>query len=104
MTGAALLSVPSGSGADATPLFKIPATAIFHRGIAPAVWVIRRPDSTLELRTVSVRTYTERAAIVTAGLADGDSVVLAGVHTVFAGQHVSAVEPLFSDDGGDTQP
>jgi hypothetical protein len=27
---------------------------------------------------------------------------LAGVHTVFAGQHVRAVKPLFADDGADT--
>ena len=27
--------------------------------------------------------------------------VLAGVHTVFAGQHVRAVKPLFADDGAD---
>jgi multidrug efflux pump subunit AcrA (membrane-fusion protein) len=80
-------------------MFKIPATAIFHQGSAPAVWVIRAGDSTLELRPVTVRTYTERTAVVTSGLAEGDSLVLAGVHTVFAGQHVHAVKPLFADDG-----
>jgi hypothetical protein len=26
---------------------------------------------------------------------------MAGVHTVFAGQHVRAVKPLFADDGAD---
>jgi multidrug efflux system membrane fusion protein len=115
MTGDAVLS-PTSSGGDAkavdsvragataAPLFKIPATAIFHQGSAPAVWVIRAGDSTLELRPVVVRTYTERTAVVTSGLAEGDSLVLAGVHTVFAGQHVRAVKPLFADDGaGATQ-
>jgi multidrug efflux pump subunit AcrA (membrane-fusion protein) len=82
------------------PVFMIPATAIFHQGSAPAVWVIRAGDSALELRPVTVRTYTERSAVVTSGLAEGDRLVLAGVHTVFAGQHVRAVEPLFADDGG----
>jgi membrane fusion protein, multidrug efflux system len=113
MTGDAVLS-PAASGehqaVDPTParaaaaaalIFKIPATAIFHQGSAPAVWVIRAGDSTLELRPVTVRTYTERAAVVTSGLAEGDSLVLAGVHTVFAGQHVRAVKPLFADDGAD---
>jgi multidrug efflux system membrane fusion protein len=116
MTGDAVLS-PAASGAaqavDPTParaaaaaalIFKIPATAIFHQDSAPAVWVIRANDSTLELRPVTVRTYTERSAVVTSGLAEGDSLVLAGVHTVFAGQHVRAVKPLFADDGaGATQ-
>jgi multidrug efflux system membrane fusion protein len=111
MTGDAVLSPASGSDAQpensahtaatAAPVFKIPATAIFHHGSAPAVWVIRGGDSTLELRPVTVRTYTERAAVVTSGLAEGDSLVLAGVHTVFAGQHVRAVKPLFADDGAD---
>ena len=113
MTGDAVLA-PAAAGGDAqpndsaraaataAPLFKIPATAIFHQGSAPAVWVIHAGDSTLELRPVTVRTYTERTAVVTSGLAEGDSLVLAGVHTVFAGQHVRAVKPLFADDGADT--
>jgi RND family efflux transporter MFP subunit len=112
MTGDAVLAPASSDGdhpagdpartaAAAAPMFKIPATAIFHQGGAPAVWVIRAADSTLELRPVSVRTYTERGAVVTGGLAEGDSLVLAGVHTVFAGQHVRAVKPLFADDGAD---
>ena len=110
MTGDALLppaaagAVPANGparAATAAPVFKIPATAIFHQGNAPAVWVIRDGDSTLELRPVTVRTYTERSAVVTSGLAEGENLVLAGVHTVFAGQHVRAVKPLFADDGVD---
>jgi membrane fusion protein, multidrug efflux system len=110
MTGDAVLSPaaagavpPNGPAHAATtaPVFKIPATAIFHQGNAPAVWVIRDGDSTLELRPVAVRTYTERSAVVTSGLAEGENLVLAGVHTVFAGQHVHAVKPLFADDGAD---
>jgi len=31
-------------------------------------------------------------------LSDGDTVLLAGVHTVYAGERVKAVKPLFSDD------
>ena len=33
---------------------------------------------------------------MTAGLRDGEQVVLAGVHTVFAGEKVRAVAPLFT--------
>jgi multidrug efflux system membrane fusion protein len=112
MTGDAVLAPassdgdhPAGDSARAAsppaPMFEIPATAIFHQGSAPAVWVIRAGDSTLELRPITVRRYTERNAVVTSGLAEGDSLVLAGVHTVFAGQHVRAVKPLFADDGAD---
>lgn len=84
----------------AAPTFNVPATAIFHRGKDPAVWVIRPKDSTLELRPVTVRRYGERSATLTGGLHDGDNIVLAGVHTVFAGEHVQPVKPLF---GGETE-
>jgi membrane fusion protein, multidrug efflux system len=97
MTGDATLS--AGSAAGDTPTFMVPATAIFHRGRDPAIWVIRPSDSTLELRPVAVASYRERSATVTGGLRDGDNVVLAGVHTVYAGQHVKPVRPLFDGDG-----
>jgi hypothetical protein len=32
-------------------------------------------------------------------LKDGEAVVLAGVHTVYAGEHVSPVRPLFDGEG-----
>jgi RND family efflux transporter MFP subunit len=105
MTGDATLSAAAGGAAsgdaprDAAPMFKIPATAIFHRGKDPAVWVIRQGDSVLELRPVSVRSYSERWATVSDGLAEGDSLVSAGVHTVYAGEHVTPVKPLFAEEG-----
>ncbi len=104
MTGDALLSpaVVAGGAAEA-PLFKVPATALFHHGSTPAVWVIRSADSTLELRPVTVRSYAERTAIVASGLRDGDNIVLAGVHTVFAGEHVKPVKPLFAGEGEHTE-
>ena len=99
MTGEALLS-PTAAGDQATAAtFNIPATAIFHRGSEPAVWVIRGNDSTLELRPVTVRSYGERSALVTQGLRDSDRIVLAGVHTVFAGERVTPVKPLFTGEG-----
>jgi multidrug efflux system membrane fusion protein len=101
MTGAATLApvaAPVGT-ADATSTFTVPATAIFHQGSAPAVWVVGATNSSLELRPVSVRSYSEHASTVTGGLKDGDTVVLAGVHTVYAGQRVKPVRPLFDGDG-----
>jgi len=106
MTGDAILTRAPTAGnttagntpADA-PFFKVPATAIFHQGKDPAVWVIRPSDSTLELRPVTVGSYSERGTLVTRGLKDGDNVVLAGVHTVFAGQRVKQARPLFDGEG-----
>jgi multidrug efflux system membrane fusion protein len=81
------------------PTFTLPATAIFHQENSPAVWVVTGNDSTLQLRPVKVSSYTDHTSVVTAGLNDGDVVVLAGVHTVYAGQHVKPVRPLFSSEG-----
>jgi membrane fusion protein, multidrug efflux system len=106
MTGDAILTRTATAGnasagtapADAQ-VFKVPATAIFHQGKDPAVWVIRPSDSTLELRPVTVGSYSERGTLITRGLKDGDNVVLAGVHTVYAGQQVKPVRPLFDGEG-----
>jgi multidrug efflux system membrane fusion protein len=105
MTGEARLAAADVSagpnqGSDAAsangPVFKLPATAIFHRGSDPAVWVVRAKDSTLELRVVVAGRYDAQTATITSGLHDGERVVLAGVHTVFAGELVRPVAPLFA--------
>jgi multidrug efflux pump subunit AcrA (membrane-fusion protein) len=83
----------------AATTFTLPATAIFHQDSTPAVWVITGNESTLQLRPVKVSSYTDHSTVVTSGLNDGDVVVLAGVHTVYAGQHVKPVRPLFDGEG-----
>lgn len=92
-------SASASSSVTRAATFTVPSTAIFHDGRNPAVWVVRTKESTLELRPVSVSRYTERTVTVTDGLKDGEQIVLAGVHTVFAGQHVKPVKPLFSGEG-----
>ena len=105
MTGEATLaraSSPSGASAPrsmATPgVIEIPATAVFHQGESTAVWTIRSKDSTLDLRPVNVLGYGERTAYIDRGLGEGERIVAAGVHTVYAGEHVTPVKPLFAAD------
>jgi RND family efflux transporter MFP subunit len=100
MTGDAILApvAVAGAGAPETT-FTLPATAIFHQGNAPAVWVIGASNSTLELRPVTVRSYSDHSTVVTGGLRAGETVVLAGVHTVYAGERVAPVRPLFDEQG-----
>jgi membrane fusion protein, multidrug efflux system len=99
MTGdAALAPAARDAAVVAAPTFMIPATAIFHRGKDPAVWIVKPRDSTLELRPVTIVSYTERSATVSSGLTEGDTVVQAGVHTVYDGERVAAVKPLFTDE------
>jgi RND family efflux transporter MFP subunit len=95
MTGEALLTPSDAHPAAGT--LAIPTTALFHQGASPAVWVIDGSPPQLVLRPVSVRRYLERSVIVDAGLKDGERVVAAGVHTVHAGQPVTPVEPLYTE-------
>lgn len=97
MTGDAVLAPAVGDAAHAQ-VFRVPATALFHQGKDPAVWVIQGNESVLELRRVVVSSYGERAVTLSDGLKDGEQIVLAGVHTVFAGQKVTPQAPLFARD------
>ncbi|MFM0210858.1 efflux RND transporter periplasmic adaptor subunit [Paraburkholderia sediminicola] len=93
---------PSDSSANASAgqsgAFTVAATALFHDGTQPAVWVVRATDNALELRRVTVTRYNERTIVITQGLKDGERVVLQGVHTVTAGEKVHAVPPLHPED------
>ncbi|PMS31754.1 RND family efflux transporter MFP subunit [Trinickia symbiotica] len=81
-------------------VFTLPATALFHDGQRPAVWVVGAGADRLELRPVTVVRYDERTISISGGLHDGERVVLQGVHTVSAGEHVRAVAPLHPEDIG----
>jgi len=103
MTGDAVLTPKSVGAAEyGARTFSVPATALFHRGKGPAVWVVRAADSTLELRPVNVLTYTERSVAISGGLKEGDIVLRAGVHTVYEGERVKAVKPLFYNEHDET--
>ncbi|MFM0373479.1 efflux RND transporter periplasmic adaptor subunit [Paraburkholderia aspalathi] len=78
--------------------FTVPATALFHDGTQPAVWVVRAADNALELRRVTVTRYNERTIVIGQGLKEGERVVLQGVHTVTAGEKVHVIPPLHPED------
>jgi RND family efflux transporter MFP subunit len=77
---------------------RLPATALFHQGEHPAVWVLRPGDSTLELRPVTVLRYGERDVFIGDGLHAGEQVVMQGVHTVTAGEKVTPIAPPHPED------
>ena len=93
MTARVLLS--AGTAAAGV---RLPATALFHQGEHPAVWVLRPNDSTLELRPVTVLRYSERDVLIGAGLHAGEQVVMQGVHTVTAGEKVTPIAPPHPED------
>jgi RND family efflux transporter MFP subunit len=82
----------------ATAGVRLPATALFHQGEHPAVWVLRPNDSTLELRPVTVLRYSERDVLIDTGLHAGEQVVMQGVHTVTAGEKVTPIAPPHPED------
>ena len=89
---------PGNGAAQGTASFTLPATALFHDGNAPAVWVVNGSDNTLALRRVQVTRYDERTVAIAGGLKDGERVVLQGVHTVTAGEKIHPIAPLHPED------
>jgi membrane fusion protein, multidrug efflux system len=77
----------------------IPATALFHQGAHPAVWVLEGAKPRLALRSVTVQSYRDRSVILTGGLRDGERIVAQGVHTVFVGERVTPFVDTFDADG-----
>lgn len=94
MTGDVVIQ-PKGEGDGAVMV--LPATALFHQGDKPAVWVVGG-DGKLALRPVTVSAYGERSISLSQGVAAGDKVVVQGVHTLTAGEKVKAIAPLHAED------
>ncbi|MBB3256630.1 RND family efflux transporter MFP subunit [Paraburkholderia bannensis] len=97
----ALAPNPTGKANAQPRSFTIPATALFHDGNAPALWIVQGTagaDNVLQLRRVSVSRYDARTITVTDGLKDGDRIVLQGVHTVSVGEKVQPIAPLHPED------
>jgi RND family efflux transporter MFP subunit len=74
-----------------TPTARLPLAAILNRGKGPTVYVVD-PSSALELRGVTVASFSEDAALVTAGVNDGERVVTLGVQKLEPGQKVRPID------------
>jgi len=73
------------------PTAKLPLAAILNRGKGPTVYVVD-PAGALELRPVTVASFSGDAALVTAGVSDGERVVTLGVQKLEPGQKVRAID------------
>ena len=67
---------------------KLPLAAVFEANGAPAVWVVDRASMTVQQQNVSVAGAEGNDVVLAAGLAPGQTVVVAGVHTLSPGQKV----------------
>ena len=69
----------------------VPLAAIFQQGNQPAVWLVAT-DGSLSLKPVTVASFGENGALISAGLTGGDRIVAAGVNRLVAGEKVRMVE------------
>ena len=69
----------------------IPQTALFQQNDKPAVWVVA-DDGTIALRPVDVARYADNAVELSAGLARGERIVIAGVHKLSPGERIRIAE------------
>jgi RND family efflux transporter MFP subunit len=70
---------------------KLPLAAILNRGTGPSVYVVDKSGE-IELRPVTVASFTTDMALVAAGVNDGERVVTLGVQKLDAGQKVRAID------------
>lgn len=71
---------------------RLPLSAILNRGSGPAVYLVDDANA-LQLRPVTVASFTEDEALVTSGLRDGDKVVTLGVQKLETGLTVRTLNP-----------
>ncbi len=72
-------------------VFLLPWEAVFEADAKPAVWVVDKRGGTVALKPVVIDRYSREAIAVTGGIADGDTVVVAGGQMLHPGQKVEVV-------------
>lgn len=68
---------------------QVPLAAVFNKGHGPHVFVVEA--DTLAARPVEIAGYTDTAALLASGVAEGEKVVTLGVQTLEPGQKVRTV-------------
>jgi multidrug efflux system membrane fusion protein len=88
----AYVVLPPASG-DAPAVIKLPTSALMSANAADktssAVWVFDVATSTVQSRPVQVGGADGNEIVILSGLKPGDEVVVAGVHVLSPGQHVT---------------
>jgi RND family efflux transporter MFP subunit len=79
------------SHAGDAALAKLPLAAVLNRGTGPSVYVIDN-SSAVEVRPVTVTSFTTDSALISSGVESGDRVVTLGVQKLDAGQKVRIIE------------
>jgi RND family efflux transporter MFP subunit len=77
--------------ASAARVARLPLAAVVNRGGGPFVYALEASGALVQ-RPVTVSAFTEDAALVTAGINEGEQIVTLGVHKLQAGLKVRAVD------------
>lgn len=85
-------TVVGSARATEQTLVTIPASALFHHGEKPAVFVLDLAQSVVTLREVKLARYETDRVLIESGITDGDVIVTAGVNTLQDGQKVRRFE------------
>jgi RND family efflux transporter MFP subunit len=83
------VTVNLGIGKAVVKTIKLPTSALRLEAGVTSVWVLDPNSMTVKSQAIEVNTADGNDAVVTAGLQNGDQVVLSGVHVLTAGQKVS---------------
>ena len=70
----------------------LPGAALLERDGKPSVWVFDPGTGRVDMRAVTVGRYSADQVFLSSGLATGEVVVTAGVHTLRPGQQVRLLE------------
>ncbi|MBL8269073.1 efflux RND transporter periplasmic adaptor subunit [Steroidobacter sp.] len=68
--------------------YRLPLSALYHKGGESFVWVVSNGDSIVHARQVEVADVGQDAVVVAGGVQPGETIVTAGVHLLFDGQKV----------------
>lgn len=75
---------------DAQLVAVVPLSALYNHGEGSALWKVDA-DGKLQLVPVKLLRYEANTALVTGGVAEGDKIVVLGVHKLDAGQKVRVI-------------
>jgi RND family efflux transporter MFP subunit len=82
------------SAPDEARIVRLPLSAILNEGQGARVLVVDAGSGELKVQPVEIRALESREALVAGALAEGDQVVILGVHTLKPGQKVRPVTEL----------
>jgi len=75
---------------DTAPLARVPLSALYNQGHGTSLWKVE-DDGRLILTPVNVARFEANTALVTGGIAQGETIIVLGVQKLDAGQKVRAV-------------